>query len=1327
MGSEESSHLSLVDIPLPGALQARVGDYELLEMIAHGGMGVVYKARQRSLNRTVALKMLLGGVHASQEFKRRFRQEAETVAQLQHPNIVPIYEIGEQDGQPYFSMEFVEGCDLARLIDAQPLAPQTAAEYVKTVAEAVAYAHSQGVLHRDLKPSNILIGSDNRPRVTDFGLACQTGSTGNLTLTGATLGTPSYLPPEQASVTRGQVERRSDVYSLGAVLYHLLTGRPPFLAGSAVDTLRQVLEAEPAPLRQLNPAVPCDLETISLKCLSKLQSQRYASASDLAEDLGRWLEGKTIAARPTSILERAAKWARRRPAVALLLGLLLAVGVSGIAGILWQWRQAMAARFRAEQASLSSSNAMLRLKLEMAENRADEGRYGTQLSYLAGVLRSQPTNRVAIERALSALGHRNYLVPSCQPMMHMGCVLDVEFSPDGHRLATGSTDCGAFVYDADTGSILAGPMNHKGAVTLVHFSPDSRRLLSCSGETVARLWNVEPGPPGKKRLLAELGGHSQPVDCAEFDASGARALTASSDGAVQIWELSTPPRLLHHLAHQGPVSRAVFSPDGRRVLTASADGTAQLWSALDGTRICPALRHPGPVTYCAFSPDGRMFSTISGTSVFLWNGEMPTSQPVTIAHRSTVSRMAFSPDGARVVTATRAELRVPEAVWIWGVNNTNCSLIAGPLHHDSEVTAVDFSPDGLTLLTASRDGALRLWEGHTGALLAEAASHKSPITNARFSPDGCKVASASRDKFAVLWSVALGRPDNLWFKHEGNVLAMDIHPDGRTLLAATSGGLLCLWDATTGRLLQEPWRHPGAVQFARFVCGGEQVMTAAADRRLRAWEVKTGKLLAASPAFPEPLELVDFTPAGERAAVITGMTNVVVLDARDGFAKHLELSHHRNVQLARLDISDRRVVTGDEDGVGRIWDAETGALLKDGLVLIKRDFTSHPYLLNVLQSTKPDATELSDQVRNSSSNSSTVSLSERLSNLNKIEPIWSSLPTTNIAILSSETVAYFEHAAAGTPGEELFGIEFSPDSRLIAAAYGDGQAQLWEAGSGHALHGPMKHAAAVSHIEFSPDGSRVATSSLDFTTRVWDTASGAQIGQLLRHPAPVLFAHFSPDGSRIVTAALNNTLRVWDVETGLPLTDPLAHPSSIRQALFSNDGQRLVSCSQDCYLRVWEIPSCAGPAPSPFIALVEALAGGDNLADGAVFRGVSQLFDVAEQRRRSPGTNFYGRYAQWMLEDASTNPITDSSQITRGNYLARLLTNNDLLSLEQLVRMCPTNALAAARLASALAARNQAANPYSGAEAQSLIRMAVRLAPHDPEALRINESFGKQQ
>jgi serine/threonine-protein kinase len=331
-----------------------------------GGMGVVFRARHLGLNRVVALKMALAGAYAGPHERARFRREAEAVAALAHPNVVQVHDVGESDGRPFFTMEYVEGGSLAGKLAGKPRPAREAAELVATLARAVHAAHVAGIVHRDLKPANVLLAADGTPKVTDFGLARRVGGEAGLTRTGAAVGTPSYMAPEQARGQAAAVGPATDVYALGAILYELLTGRPPFRAESAAETLQQLLSRDPAPPSRLNAKVPRDLETICLKCLQKGPRCRYATALALAEDLGRYQRGEPITARPVSRPERVARWVRRNPAVAaLILAAFALVGLAAVHGAS-EWRRE--ARRRAEIAKWAP-------KLDLVKQLQTNGRF----------------------------------------------------------------------------------------------------------------------------------------------------------------------------------------------------------------------------------------------------------------------------------------------------------------------------------------------------------------------------------------------------------------------------------------------------------------------------------------------------------------------------------------------------------------------------------------------------------------------------------------------------------------------------------------------------------------------------------------------------------------------------------------------------------------------------------------------------------------------------------------------------------------------------------------------------------------------------------------
>jgi len=353
--------------------------YEILSELGRGGMGVVYLARQTGLDRQVALKMILAGSHAGSESRGRFRAEAEAVARLSHPGIVQVHEVGEHDGLPFFSMEFCAGGGLDRRLKTGPLLPADTAALVETLARAMHHAHERGIVHRDLKPANVLLAACGLaegaakpqaavPKITDFGLARKLDDAGR-TREGAVIGTPNYMAPEQASGKAREVGPAADVWALGAILYECLTGRPPFLGATTVDTLALVMGAEPVSPRRLQPKVPRDLETICLKCLEKEPGRRYASASELADDLGRSLRGEPIRARPVGTGERVVKWARRKPAIASLLAGLAAVTLLGTAGVTWKYLESEEQRKLAEAERADAVDA--RSSALLAQGKAD--------------------------------------------------------------------------------------------------------------------------------------------------------------------------------------------------------------------------------------------------------------------------------------------------------------------------------------------------------------------------------------------------------------------------------------------------------------------------------------------------------------------------------------------------------------------------------------------------------------------------------------------------------------------------------------------------------------------------------------------------------------------------------------------------------------------------------------------------------------------------------------------------------------------------------------------------------------------------------------------
>lgn len=1057
-----------------------VGDYELMERLGAGGMGVVYRALQVSLDRFVAVKMLHGTQRFDAAGLRRFRAEAEAAARLEHPNIVRIHEIGEHAGQPFLAMEFIEGQRLADLVHERPLPPVRAAGYVLTLARAIGYAHARGVLHRDLKPSNVLVDGRDEPRILDFGLAKLLAGGEELTLSGSVLGSPGYMAPEQA---RGEpADVRSDVYSLGAILYAALTGRAPFQAASALETLRLAAERDPVPPRTFNPALPVDLETICLQCLAKEPSRRYASADQLAAELQRFLNDEPIRARRESLVERGARWCRRQPALAATLLTLALTGAAAFVGITSQWRRAESARAAEQRVNERLSRVNTALRLQQAEALLDAANPVEGLPILAQILRQQPTNALPGAMIAGYLASGNLLpLPLIWPNVGAD-VYDLAFTSDGSRLAAwskgqravtilpvrhGELQPGdAFVLPASLGGdLLAG----------MAFANDGRSIVAASRNGEILWWDVT-----NRRFFRPPWRVAEGLELVRFAPGDEALLLLTSDDRLLLWDATggSPARALSLAIH--PLQPA-FSPDGTHLAFLDAQGQLHLVETVTGreTKLAPA---GGGLDRFAWAPLERQLLAAprDGGLVSLAWPESPDAAPTVTRWASDAPRvecLAFSPDGTRVATAhrdhtirvwstaTRASVGQPMRTtgrlddiafartnrWLIG-HDATFSLhvwdvvtgqpVCAPLNRRERVQVWTLDPSGERLAFGNHRGELALVELEVRRPEHLALRHGAPVVAAAWNPQGNRVATGGEDGSVRLWDAVTGATNGIRLGPRATITALQFSPRDGSLLTASVDGTAQRWDSTNGLRLGPPLTHRDAILAASFSPDGRLIATASRDHTARVW-TENGRPLTALLTHADEVRALAFSPDGAWLATAGLESGFRIWSLADGRLVRF-VSTSGAVSVLRYNHPGDRLASGQYNGGVRVWNPRTG------------------------------------------------------------EP----------------------QSAIGAHAGRLQALEFMPDDRGLLQAGLDGTATIGWPETGPETQRTIALEGAINQAALAHAGHWVITGLDHGEVQLHDAATGLRLARLASHGGAVTRLVPSPDGQRVLTASLDGSAHV---------------------------------------------------------------------------------------------------------------------------------------------------------------------------------------------------------
>lgn len=1102
--------------------------YTVLGELGRGGMGVVLKARQDGLDRVVALKTIRSGELASPEEVKRFLSEANSAARLDHPNIVPIHEIGEQGGLHYFSMGFVDGPTLQEVLADGVFSPDKAARLTQTLAEAVHYAHENGIVHRDLKPGNVLLDANGEPRITDFGLAKQTETNTAMTATGQVLGTPSYMPPEQAAADNSRIGPHSDVYSLGAILYALLTGRPPFQAASMVETLKQVVERDPVSPRQLNPEVGRDLETVCLKCLEKEPAKRYASSAEFRDELQRLLDGRPILVRPATWLERVVKWARRKPLAAGMMTTIAAAVIAVVSTLAYAYvdvansrdlandayhneqvqrklaiqreGEARAAQEQSEADKKAMRIALVDLHTNSGITQMERGNLPEAALWAAyaAELTEPGTERSYVNRVRARLWRRRVPIP-VRVLWHDGKPLtNVVLHQSGRYLIGITNDNECYHCDIQSSKRLPVPGGRR-EITAARWNPngDLLALGTQNGDVVLYRY------PGGQRVRTIR--HNSAVRTLAFSSDGRRLCIAGK--SVRVWDVAGGSFVTDDLVHPKEVLTVEFSAKGDRLLTACVDDFARIFHLrpTDSAkkpilqlnhelRLYPLQRPIQP----RFVEDDTCVLTLPALNRAVCV-DVKTGQPRrerTITAKD-IYCITASPDSKHFAIGG---FFGGAMVWTAG------KWIQLPMDGNALVQALQFSPDSATLVTADEFGTVTGWnlKSIESAKAAQwRVDHTIGVTQVVFSDDGKRLVTVQKDGLIRIWDTrqiakSSQEPLDQFLKMPGKFTEIKFSRDGRYLLragASTWWGTLRSVRVYDLKTLQpvSPEVSPGELVLdAAMSPDGRQIVSGDARKKLRFWDRETGREMRPVLVLPSEPRAIEYLPKGQKIVCLCVAGEVLRID----------------------------VATGKVDAR---WQHGTEGVKKRAR--FKRRYRDNAYF-----------------------------------------------------VIKENGVVRPGGAQSGY-GRDF--MRLTDDGRWLIASRLDQSLSVRNTTDGALRYPLIDHGAYVNAFHLSADEQFLATGSRDGSVKIWNFTSGKQIGKTISHPDVIESVRFSPDAGQIVTACRDSMVRLWDWRKGKLSIPPTTIKNVARIAVFTPDGRWIAAASRSGNVAVWDRET-GRPALVPF-------------------------------------------------------------------------------------------------------------------------------------------------